>query len=72
MGYLTLSVVTAAMFFTGCGSDHSNQTADSNSQEKRMVVNEKTHLQANVFPDFGYMVSPEEYREKYSDQPLPC
>lgn len=31
---------------------------------------EKQNYEENGFPDFGYMVSPQEYREKYSDQPI--
>lgn len=31
---------------------------------------EKQNYEQNGFPDFGYMVSPEEYQEKYSDQPI--
>lgn len=53
--------LTAALASCGGEATEGGETPENGSDSTSL---------ADAFPDFGYMVSPEEYREKYSDQPV--
>lgn len=68
---LTAAAITAAV----CGI---NFKSSAQSTAEHALANEKTSLQqlaaekqtGSGFPDFGFMVTPAEYAQKYSDQPI--
>ena len=65
MKRLKFILLATPFLFAACGD--STSTTD---EDEQLATVEDGEPKESVFPDFGYMVSPEEYRAKYSDQPV--
>jgi hypothetical protein len=61
-------IIASSIFFASCDKKH--ETPVTEKTPIALTALEKQNYEENGFPDFGYMVSPQEYREKYSDQPI--
>ncbi len=68
MKKLALLLCAIPCFLTSCG-EKPTQTPDTPPPVAAGML-AQLGQPVNTFPDFGFMVSPQEYQEKYSDQPL--
>lgn len=69
MKHLT-PIIVATMLLASCGQTPDITNEITVDEHDNLTLLETQNVQSNVFPDFGFMVSPQEYREKYADQPL--
>jgi len=70
MKHLKFLFIAVCVLFASCEEKNKTEVIDDNYQviipdELASATNE-----TNGFPDFGYMITPQEYREKYPNEPL--